>query len=123
MKILIDMNLLPMWVKVLRQEGWEAHHWSTIGASNAPDSEILVWARQNRHIVFSHDLDFGAILAATQARSPSVIQVRTQDVSPSSMKGLLLNALKRFRSELESGALIVIDDRKSRVRILPIVSR
>ena len=31
MKILIDMNLSPMWVQFLVSHGIEAVHWSTIG--------------------------------------------------------------------------------------------
>jgi predicted nuclease of predicted toxin-antitoxin system len=78
MKIVIDMNLTPLWVDVLTKHGWQAVHWSSIGAPRAKDSEIMNWALTNGHIVFTHDLDFGAILAATQANAPSVIQVRTQ---------------------------------------------
>jgi len=38
------------------------------------------WAKDNGYVVFTHDLDFSALLAATQAECSSVIQVRTQDV-------------------------------------------
>jgi predicted nuclease of predicted toxin-antitoxin system len=31
MKILLDMNLSPQWVRFLEQEGFEATHWSTVG--------------------------------------------------------------------------------------------
>jgi hypothetical protein len=48
----------------------------------APDDIIVSWARENGYIVFTHDLDFGVLLAWTRAESPSVIQVRTQDVFP-----------------------------------------
>ncbi len=41
MKIVIDMNLSPRWVNVLVQAGFEAEHWSTLGAANAPDTEIM----------------------------------------------------------------------------------
>jgi predicted nuclease of predicted toxin-antitoxin system len=34
MKLLIDMNLSPLWVEVFEQYGWEALHWSTNGQSN-----------------------------------------------------------------------------------------
>ncbi|MEQ8958340.1 MAG: hypothetical protein RLP02_10510, partial [Coleofasciculus sp. C2-GNP5-27] len=61
-------------------------------------------------------------LAATQAASPSVIQVRTQDILPTSIENIVIEALHRFESELESGALITIDLTRSRVRILPIIS-
>lgn len=40
------------------------------------------WAREREHVVFTHDLDFSAMLAATEAKGPSVLQVRSQDVLP-----------------------------------------
>ncbi|NEQ67460.1 MAG: hypothetical protein F6K21_18515 [Symploca sp. SIO2D2] len=61
------------------------------------------------------------MLAATQAKFPSVIQVRTQDILPTSMENLVRESLRRFDSELSSGALITIDLARSRVRILPII--
>jgi predicted nuclease of predicted toxin-antitoxin system len=38
------MNLSPSWVERLVRHGFEAVHWSTIGAATAPDVEILTWA-------------------------------------------------------------------------------
>ena len=46
--------------------------------------------------------------------------VRTEDVSPHNLKELLLPVLSRFRKELDHGALIIVDEKKSRVRILPL---
>jgi predicted nuclease of predicted toxin-antitoxin system len=89
MKIVIDMNLPPIWVPILKSAGHEPIHWSEIGADNAPDLEIMKWADANNHIVFTHDLDFSALLAATRADSPSVFQVRTQDVSPKNLSGIV----------------------------------
>lgn len=42
----------------------------------------LEFARDGGAIVFTNDLDFGAILSEVKGRSPSVIQLRTPDVSP-----------------------------------------
>lgn len=53
MKLLIDMNLSPLWVEVFQRNGWEAPHWSNVGDRGAPDSMIMDWARTNRHVVFS----------------------------------------------------------------------
>ena len=120
MKLLIDMNLSPEWVAVLRKEGWEAVHWSSIGDPGAPDREIMTWVKANGHIVFTHDLDFGAILAATKAESPSVFQIRTQDINPRHISDLVVSALKQFKNHLEGGALVSVDETKSRARILPL---
>jgi len=120
MKILIDMNLSPDWVAVFQRYNIEAVHWSTIGKLDARDTIIMEWARNNNYIVFTHDLDFGTLLAATQANTPSVIQVRTQDVLPVSMENLVISALNQFETQLINGALVTIDQATSRVRILPI---
>jgi predicted nuclease of predicted toxin-antitoxin system len=79
-KIIVDMNLPPRWVSVLKDEGWDAVHWSSIGTPGAADTDILSYAKNAGYAVLTHDLDFGAILAATGGNAPSVIQVRTQDV-------------------------------------------
>jgi predicted nuclease of predicted toxin-antitoxin system len=114
------MNLSPDWVNLLTEAGWEAVHWSKIGDFRAADSEIMAWAKKNGCVVFTHDLDFGTALALTQAEGPSVIQVRTQDVAPSTIGKLVVNSLRRFQSELEKGALIVLDETRARARVLPL---
>jgi predicted nuclease of predicted toxin-antitoxin system len=52
-----------------------------IGAATATDSILFAYAQHNRLVVFTHDLDFGTLLAHTRASGPSVIQVRAQDTS------------------------------------------
>ena len=120
MKILIDMNLSPDWGKVFSDYDIVAKHWSTIGDPRATDKLIMQWALDNDYIVFTNDLDFGTLLAVTQAQFPSVIQLRTQDLFPESLKQTVINTLIQFQSELSSGALITIDLNRSKVRILPI---
>ncbi len=82
MKLLADMNLSPRWTETLREAGWESVHWSTVGKINAPDSDVMAYPARHRYVVLTHDLDFSAILAATQREGPSVVQIRIQDVSP-----------------------------------------
>jgi predicted nuclease of predicted toxin-antitoxin system len=119
MKILVDMNLSPDWVMVLERAGWETVHWSKVGNMRAPDDEIMSWARENGYIVFTHDLDFGILLALTHAEGPSVVQVRAQDVLPEVLGDKLVAVLREWEERLESGALLTVDAGKSRIRILP----
>ena len=121
MKLLIDMNLPPAWLRFLQEEGFEALHWSTTGDPKATDATIMEWARQAGHVVFTHDLDFSALLAVTEATGPSVIQIRTQDVLPDAIGGDVVRVLRTYARELEDGAIISIDKIHSRVRILPIM--
>ena len=120
MKILIDMNLSPGLVDVLRDAGHEAEHWSSVGSPKAADCELLAWARERGYVVFTHDLDFGAILASTGTKAPSVLQVRTQEITPANAGDLILDVLSRFETQLTQGALVSLDERRARVRILPI---
>jgi predicted nuclease of predicted toxin-antitoxin system len=120
MRLIIDMSLSPQWVQPLRSAGHDVAHWSEIGRAAAPDTEIMQWARENAAVVFTHDLDFSHILALTQAAGPSVIQIRTQDISPARAAQSLLEVLARFADELARGSLIVIDEVRQRVRVLPL---
>ncbi len=123
MKLLIDMNLSPRWVNLLTDAGIDATHWSTLGATNAPDVAIVAFARTNGYVVLTHDLDFGAILAATQGDKPSVVQIRAEDVSPNVIGKPVIDALRQMCAELDEGALLTIDPRRTRLRLLPLQPR
>ena len=119
-KILIDMSLSPQWVELFKEHAIVAVHWSTIGDHKAKDETIMRWAKDNKHIVFTNDLDFGTLLALTRTSGPSVIQMRTQNVLPEYWGKEILSTVKEYAPQLEKGALIVLDDNRSRVRILPL---
>lgn len=120
MKLLIDMNLSPLWREVLVQADIDAIHWIEVGSPRATDTELCAWAKEHGYIVFTNDLDFGAILAATQAEAPSVFQVRTQDLTPDALSSRVIRTLAQHRDKLATGALITLDEQRARVRILPI---
>lgn len=121
MRILIDMNLSPIWANYLQEElGIEAIHWMNVGHANDPDKVIFDYASANNYIVFTNDLDFGAILAATNANAPSVFQVKSQDLLPKSIGKMVVNCLNQYENYLKEGSLITFDTNKVRVRILPL---
>jgi predicted nuclease of predicted toxin-antitoxin system len=118
--ILIDMNLSPAWGEWFKAHGWPAVHWSAVGDPRATDRVILAWARDHGHVLFAHDLDFSAILASSHASTPSVIQLRTRDVTPHGSGALILDALVSWETELRQGALVTVDETSRRARILPL---
>ena len=119
-KLLLDMNLSPAWVQVLQKHGWEAVHWSDVGDPRAGDRDIMDWAATHRYVVFTHDLDFGTTLALTHEAGPSVLQVRAENILPDYLEGLVISALNQHEADLSSGAIVVVDESRSRVRVLPI---
>ena len=120
MKFVVDMNLSPSWADRLARLGFEAVHWSTIGAGTAPDDEILTWARDHGCVVITNDLDFSAILAASSGQAPSVLQIRTQDLLSDAAVSFVMRAIKAFSTDIEAGALLSIDEGGTRVRMLPL---
>ena len=120
LQILVDMNLSPQWVPVLQKHGWPAVHWSTVGDPGAIDKDIMDWARDHQYVVFTHDLDFGTMLALSHEAGPSVLQVRAEDTLPDFLEQTVVSALNQHQTDLSSGALVVVDESRSRVRVLPI---
>lgn len=122
MKFLIDMNLSPLWVDWFEERNIEAIHWQDVGKVDAPDTVIFEYAYKNGFVIFTHDLDFGTLLAKSGAYAPSLLQLRTQDISPDSLGSKLDLVLKQKKAVhlLEKGALVTVDKERHRMRILPL---
>jgi len=123
MRILVDMNLSPRWAAEFRSRGIEASHWSQIGAANATDEEVLKWCALHAHVLFTHDLDFGDILAASGESRPSVVQIRSADMSPEAMLQQVSSVLEQLSAELVQGVLVTIEPGRQRIRLLPLTRR
>lgn len=120
MTFLINMNLSPEWVELLRKLGVDAIHWSTVGKRNAPDDELFASARAEGWVVLTQDLDFSQILFETGANGPSTVMLRLADELNLENQRRVVAIILQCQSEIESGALLVIDDRKARLRPLPL---
>jgi predicted nuclease of predicted toxin-antitoxin system len=123
MKILIDMNLSPIWRKTLEKAGIDSVHWSELGPAATPDPAIIAFATANGLTILTNDLDFGAALATANRDKPSVVQIRGNDLRPSSIGRQVCQALKQMNAELEMGALLTIEPRRTRLRLLPLRNR
>ena len=71
-------------------------------------------------MILTHDLDFGRVVALSQSRLPSVITFRLSDMQPRQVNRYLAEVLNRFAEQLESGALVSVNEQAIRVRALPI---
>ena len=66
-RLLVDMNLSTEWIPLLRASGHWAVHWSEVGDPRAPNTVLMQWAIANSCAIFTHDLDFGTMLALSGA--------------------------------------------------------
>ncbi|MEO7220998.1 MAG: DUF5615 family PIN-like protein [Devosia sp.] len=120
MKFLLDVNMSPLWVEFLGSAGYQAVHWTSIGDARARDEEIAAYASTNEFVVFTRDLDFGTLLAATGARRPSVILLRGEAQLPNRIGLKVIRILQLAADALKTGALVSTDVATTRLVILPI---
>ena len=120
MKLLIDMNLSPQFTDMLASKGVNSVHWSNVGLLDAQDTEIVAYAEKHDYFILTCDLDFSAILSATQGRKPSVIQLRMQCLDIEKVATIIADAVIQNKRYLDEGAILVINSQKARVRLLPL---
>jgi predicted nuclease of predicted toxin-antitoxin system len=120
MNLLLDMNLSPEWSEFFTEKGYSTKHWSTLGKANAPDTDILSYAKTNDYVIITFDLDFTDLLAASGESTPSVVILRTRTLRAEKLQTRLLEILTQCQDDLKTGAVVIIEDTKARVRTLPI---
>jgi len=120
MKLLVDMNLSPRWVRLLERSQFQAVHWTSVGDPKALDIELMAHAVRDDYIVLTNDLDFGAILAVTHAKKPSVVQIRSDNLNPDAIGEQVVHALRQMRDQLAAGALVSVEPQRTRLRVLPL---
>ena len=120
LRFLVDMNLSPKIVTDLRQQDWDILRVSQVVPMDAPDSEILEFARQQNRVIITQDLDFSSLLALGGYEKPSLITFRLSVPDPETITRKLLELLPDIEEELLAGCAVAINDRRVRIRRLPI---
>ena len=121
MKLLIDNALSPDVARGLSAAGHYAIHVRDIGLGPAADSVIFDRAAAEDLIVISADTDFGTLLAIRQSCKPSVVLFRgATPRRPADQLTLLLANLPRVEGDLLTGAIVIIEPARIRIRALPI---
>ncbi len=120
LKLLLDMNLTPKLVPVLSDAGFECVHWSAVGVPDEDDRSIVEYARKEHMVVMTNDLDFGTILAETGFDFPSVLLLRYRNLSVPFLRPRIIELLRNNEYDFMEGALVVADERRFRVRLLPL---
>jgi predicted nuclease of predicted toxin-antitoxin system len=123
MKFLADMGISPKTVDFLQNLGHQAVHLHQEGLDRLSDAEILEKARLNGSILLTHDLDFGDLLAASEANLPSVMIFRWRNMRPELVNLHLRGILAQHAQDLELGVIVTIAEGGIRIRRLPIVAK
>jgi predicted nuclease of predicted toxin-antitoxin system len=86
----------------------------------AADEIIVEKAQRDDRILLTFDLDFGEIFALGVIARPSIVIFRLSDERADAVNRRLEGVLSEQTEALASGALILIEDTRYRIRRLPI---
>jgi len=118
MKLLVDNARLA---QGLRQAGHDAVHVREYGIEAADDATILRRAASEGRVLISADTDFGMLLARGQLGWPSTILLRRiTERRPERQSALILANLPAIENDLKRGAIVVIEQERIRIRLLPL---
>jgi predicted nuclease of predicted toxin-antitoxin system len=122
MRFLGDMGVSWRVIEWLRAAGHDAVHLRDEGLQRLPNGDIFQKGFAEQRIVLTFDLDFGEILAGSAGQTVSVVLFRLHDTRTQHVIERLKTVLEQSSAELLSGAIVVVEEGRHRVRKLPIGS-
>ncbi|MFN5657676.1 MAG: DUF5615 family PIN-like protein [Pseudanabaena sp.] len=119
-RLLADVHISPKTVADLQKQGYEIMRSSEVLPANAPDINILEFARTENWVVLTQDLDFSMLVALSRYSQPILITLRLSSAKPDIVTQKLLEVLPQIEEALKEGSAITIQDESIRIRKLPV---
>lgn len=120
MRFLADMGVSLRVVEWLRSRGEDVVHLGEQGLQRMPNGEIFIKATAEDRVVLTFDLDFGEIVALSRGARTSVVVFRLRDTRTEHVIARLERVLAESSPALAQGAVVIAEDSRHRVRLLPV---
>ena len=119
MEFLADMGVSPRVVEWLNQNGHNATHLRDEGLHRLDNGKIFKKAIVEKRVILTFDLDFSEITALSSGKKVSVIIFRLKNTRASNVIGRLKATLADGIDSLTSGAVVMVEETRVRVRHFP----
>lgn len=119
MKLLADLHIAPATVDFLRRLGHDVVRVSEVLPANASDATIVTFAAGQQRVILTQDLDFAGIIALGRRTHPSVVSLRLSSSRIERVNAVLAKVLPAVEAELIAGAVVSVEDTRTRLRRLP----
>lgn len=100
--------------------GHDAVHLRDQGLHRLPNDQIFTKAKDENRIILTFDLDFGEIVALSGGEIVSVVLFRLNNTRTPFVIARLSRVLANAGDALRSGAIVVVEDHRHRIRRLPL---
>jgi len=119
-RFLADMGVSMRVVEWLRNRGDDVVHLREQGLQRLPNGDIFQKATAEDRIVLTFDLDFGEIVASSHDPRTSVVVFRLRNTRTEHVIARLGRVLLESGAALGKGAVVIVEDSRHRVRLLPV---
>jgi predicted nuclease of predicted toxin-antitoxin system len=123
MRFLADMGVSMRVVEWLREQRHDVAHLRDENLQRMPDSDIFVKAATEGRVLLTFDLDFGEIVALSARENVSVVLFRLHNTRTPHVVERLNVVLEETEQVLRSGAIVVVEENRLRIRRLPLRTR
>jgi predicted nuclease of predicted toxin-antitoxin system len=120
MRLLADMGISMGLVYWLRSAGHEVIHLQEQRLHRLPDGDIFAKAAGEHRVILTFDLDFSEIVALSHGANVSAIIYRLNNTRTTFVIERTKNVLQQASDALDSGAIVIVEDSRIRIRRLPI---
>ncbi|MCD6220476.1 DUF5615 family PIN-like protein [Candidatus Calescamantes bacterium] len=120
-KFLADMPISIKTVQFLREKGYDIYHLREKNLQRLSDEGIIKLARRENRVILTADLDFSFLSFLSRKQFPSVIIFRLEDETSEHINALLSKYLPIIERQLISGAIVIFEESRVRIRKLPII--
>jgi len=119
---LANMNISPVTVEALRNQGWDIIRVSEVMDERSKDIDVLAYAQEQNRVVITQDLDFSQILALRGYAKPSLINLRFENARPDFVAAHIhiIDVVSTMEKELEEGVVVTVDEASARYKNLPV---